>query len=197
MTMTQHWRGVISQTCETEFLDVESFITSQNGQGFLSAHLKAAINVWENSAVISGSQVVDGVSTQYPTSYLVEDDLYVGADDDMFLLFAEAELSNTPVAPLFWFNKAPIFQQLSDNQALAAVPCSQLAKGGSFELSGDLSVSASSDYVEIHLTEKNGLISTVVVEIELDGSTTRTDLGISPRDNEVQVARPPARKINE
>ena len=72
MTMTQHWREVISQTCETEFLDVESFITSQNGQGLLSAHLKAAINVWENSAVISGSQVVDGVSTQYPTSYLVE-----------------------------------------------------------------------------------------------------------------------------
>ena len=195
--MTQHWREVISQTCETEFLEVESFITSQNGQGFLSAHLKAAINVWENSAVISGSQVVDGVSTQYPTSYLVENDLCVGADDGMFLLFAEAGLSSTPVTPLFWFNKAPIFQQLSGNQALAAVPCSQLAKGGSFELSRDLSASASSDYVEIHLTEKNGLISTVVVEIELDGSTTRTELGISPRDNEVQVARPPARKIIE
>ena len=197
MTVTQHWREVISQTCETEFLDVESFITSQNGQGFLSAHLKAAINVWENSAVISGSQVVDGVSTQYPTSYLVENDLYVGADDDLFLLFAEAELSNTPVAPLFWAKEAPTFQQLSDNQALAAVPCLRLAKGGSFELSRDLSASESSDYVEIHLTEKNGLISTVVVEIELDGSTTRTELGISPRDNEVQVARPPARKIIE
>ena len=197
MTMTQHWRGVISQLCETEFLDVESFITSQNGQGFLSAHLKAAINVWENSAVISGSQVVDGVSTQYPTSYLVENDLCVGADDGMFLLFAEAGLSSTPVAPLFWAKEATTFQQLSDNQALAAVPCLRLAKGGSFELSGDLSASASSDYVEIHLTEKNGLISTVVVEIELDGSTTRTELGISPRDNEVQVARPPARKIIE
>ena len=195
--MTQHWREVISQTCETEFLEVESFITSQNGQGFLSAHLKAAINVWENSAVISGSQVVDGVSTQYPTSYLVENDLCVGADDGMFLLFAEAGLSSTPVTPLFWFNKAPIFQQLSGNQALAAVPCLRLAKGGSFELSRDLSASESSDYVEIHLTEKNGLISTVVVEIELDGSTTRTELGISPRDNEVQVARPPARKIIE
>ena len=195
--MTQHWREVISQTCETEFLEVESFITSQNGQGFLSSHLKAAINVWENSAVISGSQVVNGVSTQYPTSYLVENDLCVGADDGMFLLFAEAGLSSTPVTPLFWFNKAPIFQQLSGNQALAAVPCSQLAKGGSFELSRDLSASESSDYVEIHLTEKNGLISTVVVEIELDGSTTRTELGISPRDNEVQVARPPARKIIE
>ena len=85
MTMTQHWRGVISQLCETEFLDVESFITSQNGQGFLSAHLKAAINVWENSAVISGSQVVDGVSIPDPASYLVENDLYVGADDGMFL----------------------------------------------------------------------------------------------------------------
>ena len=44
-----------------------------------------------------------------------------------------------------------------------------------------MSASESSDYVEIHLTEKNGLISTVVVEIELDGSTTRTELGISPR----------------
>ena len=197
MTVTRHWREVIPQTCETEFLDVESFITSQNGQGFLSAHLKAAINVWENSAVISGSQVVDGVSTQYPTSYLVENDLYVGADEDMFLLFAEAELSNTPVAPLFWAKEATTFQQLSDNQALAAVPCLRLAKGGSFELSRDLSASESSDYVEIHLTEKNGLISTVVVEIELDGSTTRTELGISPRDNEVQVARPPARKIIE
>ena len=197
MTVTRHWREVIPQTCETEFLDVESFITSQNGQGFLSAHLKAAINVGENSAVISGSQVVDGVSTQYPTSYLVENDLYVGADDGMFLRFEEAGLSSTPVAPLFWFNKAPIFQQLSDNQALAAVPCLRLAKGGSFELSRDLSASESSDYVEIHLTEKNGLISTVVVEIELDGSTTRTELGISPRDNEVQVARPPARKIIE
>ena len=197
MTVTQHWREVISQTCETEFLEVESFITSQNGQGFLSAHLKAAINVWENSAVISGSQVVDGVSTQYPTSYLVENDLYVGADEDLFLLFAEAELSNTPVAPLFWAKEATTFQQLSDNQALAAVPCLRLAKGGSFELSRDLSASESSDYVEIHLTEKNGLISTVVVEIELDGSTTRTELGISPRDNEVQVARPPARKIIE
>ena len=197
MTVTRHWREVIPQTCETEFLDVESFITSQNGQGFLSAHLKAAINVWENSAVISGSQVVDGVSTQYPTSYLVENDLCVGADDGMFLLFAEAGLSSTPVTPLFWFNKAPIFQQLSGNQALAAVPCLRLAKGGSFELSGDSSASASSDYVEIHLTEKNGLISTVVVEIELDGSTTTTELGISPRDNEVQVARPPARKIIE
>ena len=109
MTVTQHWREVISQTCETEFLEVESFITSQNGQGFLSAHLKAAINVWENSAVISGSQVVDGVSTQYPTSYLVENDLCVGADDGIFLLFAEAGLSSIPVAPLFWFNKAPIF----------------------------------------------------------------------------------------
>ena len=195
--MTRHWREVIPQTCETEFLDVESFITSQNGQGFLSAHLKAAINVGENSAVISGSQVVDGVSTQYPTSYLVENDLCVGADDGMFLLFAEAGLSSTPVAPLFWAKEATTFQQLSDNQALAAVPCSQLAKGGSFELSRDLSASASSDYVEIHLTEKNGLISTVVVEIELDGSTTRTELGISPRDNEVQVARPPARKIIE
>ena len=197
MTVTRHWREVIPQTCETEFLDVESFITSQNGQGFLSAHLKAAINVWENSAVISGSQVVDGVSTQYPTSYLVENDLYVGADEDLFLLFAEAELSNTPVAPLFWAKEATTFQQLSDNQALAAVPCLRLAKGGSFELSRDLSASESSDYVEIHLTEKNGLISTVVVEIELDGSTTRTELGISPRDNEVQVARPPARKIIE
>src|SRR5690625_7425769 len=40
------------------------------------------------------------------------------------------------------------------------------------------------------ISEKNGLISTVVVEIELDGSTTTTELGISPRDNEVQVARP-------
>ena len=107
--MTQHWREVISQTCETEFLEVESFITSQNGQGFLSAHLKAAINVWENSAVISGSQVVNGVSTQYPTSYLVENDLYVGADEDLFLLFAEAELSNTPVAPLFWAKEATTF----------------------------------------------------------------------------------------
>ena len=197
MTVTRHWREVIPQTCETEFLDVESFITSQNGQGFLSAHLKAAINVGENSAVISGSQVVDGVSTQYPTSYLVENDLCVGADDGMFLLFAEAGLSSTPVAPLFWAKEATTFQQLSDNQALAAVPCLRLAKGGSFELSGDLSASASSDYVEIYLTEKNGLISTVVVEIELDGSTTRTELGISPRDNEVQVARPPARKIIE
>ena len=109
MTMTQHWRGVISQLCETEFLDVESFITSQNGQGFLSAHLKAAINVWENSAVISGSQVVDGVSTQYPTSYLVENDSQVGDDEDMFLLFAEAGLSNTPVAPLFWAKEATTF----------------------------------------------------------------------------------------
>ena len=45
MTVTQHWREVISQTCETEFLEVESFITSQNGQGFLSAHSKSAINV--------------------------------------------------------------------------------------------------------------------------------------------------------
>ena len=109
MTMTQHWREVISQTCETEFLDVESFITSQNGQGFLSAHLKAAINVWENSAVISGSQVEDGVSTQYPTSYLVENDLYAGADDGMFLRFEEAGFSSTPAAPLFWANKATIF----------------------------------------------------------------------------------------
>ena len=197
MTVTRHWREVIPQTCETEFLDVESFITSQNGQGFLSAHLKAAINVGENSAVISGSQVVDGVSTQYPTSYLVENDPQVGDDEDLFLLFAEAGLSNTPVAPLFWAKEATTFQQLSDNQALAAVPCLRLAKGGSFELSRDLSASESSDYVEIHLTEKNGLISTVVVEIELDGSTTRTELGISPRDNEVQVARPPARKIIE
>lgn len=197
MTVTRHWREVISQTCETEFLDVESFTTSQNGQGFLSAHLKAAINVWENSAVISGSQVVDGVSIPDPASYLVENDPQVGDDEDLFLLFAEAELSNTPVAPLFWAKESTTFQQLSDDQALAAVPCSQLAKGGSFELSRDLSASASSDYVEIHLTEKNGLISTVVVEIELDGSTTRTELGISPRDNEVQVARPPARKIIE
>ena len=146
---------------------------------------------------ISGSQVVDGVSIPDPASYLVENDSQVGDDEDMFLLFAEAGLSSTPVTPLFWFNKAPIFQQLSGNQALAAVPCSQLAKGGSFELSRDLSASESSDYVEIHLTEKNGLISTVVVEIELDGSTTTTELGISPRDNEVQVARPPARKIIE
>lgn len=197
MTVTRHWREVIPQTCETEFLDVEPFITSQNGQGFLSAHLKAAINVWENSVAISGSQVVDGVSIPDPASYLVENDLYVGADDGMFLRFEEAGLSSTPVAPLFWAKEATTFQQLSDNQALAAVPCLRLAKGGSFELSGDLSASASSDYVEIHLTEKNGLISTVVVEIELDGSTTRTELGISPRDNEVQVARPPARKIIE
>ena len=197
MTVTRHWREVIPQTCETEFLDVESFITSQNGQGFLSAHLKAAINVWENSVAISGSQVVDGVSIPDPASYLVENDLYVGADDGMFLRFEEAGLSSTPVAPLFWAKEATTFQQLSDNQALAAVPCLRLAKGGSFELSGDLSASASSDYVEIYLTEKNGLISTVVVEIELDGSTTRTELGISPRDNEVQVARPPARKIIE
>ena len=109
MTVTKHWREVISQTCETEFLDVESFITSQNGQGFLSAHLKAAINVGENSAVISGSQVVDGVSTQYPTSYLVENDLYVGADDGMFLRFEEAGLSSTPVAPLFWAKEATTF----------------------------------------------------------------------------------------
>lgn len=197
MTVTRHWREVIPQTCETEFLDVESFITSQNGQGFLSAHLKAAINVWENSVAISGSQVVDGVSIPDPASYLVENDPQVGDDEDLFLLFAEAELSNTPVAPLFWAKEATTFQQLSDNQALAAVPCLRLAKGGSFELSRDLSASESSDYVEIHLTEKNGLISTVVVEIELDGSTTRTELGISPRDNEVQVARPPARKIIE
>ena len=109
MTVTRHWREVIPQTCETEFLDVESFITSQNGQGLLSAHLKAAINVWENSAVISGSQVVDGVSTQYPTSYLVENDLYVGADDGMFLRFEEAGLSSTPVAPLFWAKEATTF----------------------------------------------------------------------------------------
>ena len=197
MTVTRHWREVIPQTCETEFLDVESFITSQNGQGFLSAHLKAAINVWENSVAISGSQVVDGVSIPDPASYLVENDPQVGDDEDLFLLFAEAELSSTPVAPLFWAKEATTFQQLSDNQALAAVPCLRLAKGGSFELSRDLSASESSDYVEIHLTEKNGLISTVVVEIELDGSTTRTELGISPRDNEVQVARPPARKIIE
>ena len=146
---------------------------------------------------ISGSQVVDGVSIPDPASYLVENDLYVGADDGMFLRFEEAGLSSTPVAPLFWAKEATTFQQLSDNQALAAVPCLRLAKGGSFELSRDLSASESSDYVEIHLTEKNGLISTVVVEIELDGSTTRTELGISPRDNEVQVARPPARKIIE
>ncbi|NWO17029.1 MAG: hypothetical protein HLX46_09425 [Corynebacterium sp.] len=154
MTVTRHWREVIPQTCETEFLDVESFITSQNGQGFLSAHLKAAINVWENSAVISGSQVVDGVSTQYPTSYLVENDPQVGDDEDLFLLFAEAGLSSTPVAPLFWFNNAPIFQQLSDNQALAAVPCSQLAKGGIFELSTDLTGPESSDYVKFHLMKR-------------------------------------------
>ena len=109
MTVTRHWREVIPQTCETEFLDVESFITSQNGQGFLSAHLKAAINVWENSAVVSGSQVVDGVSTQYPTSYLVENDLCVGADDGMFLRFEEAGLSSTPVAPLFWAKEATTF----------------------------------------------------------------------------------------
>ena len=173
MTVTRHWREVIPQTCETEFLDVESFITSQNGQGFLSAHLKAAINVWENSAVISGSQVVDGVSTQYPTSYLVENDLCVGADDGMFLLFAEAGLSSTPVAPLFWAKEATTFQQLSDNQALAAVPCLRLAKGGSFELSRDLSASASSDYVEIHLTEKNGLISKIAGELVGDGSITK------------------------
>ena len=152
--MTQHWREVISQTCETEFLDVESFITSQNGQGLLSAHLKAAINVWENSAVISGSQVVDGVSTQYPTSYLVENDLCVGADDGMFLRFEEAGLSSTPVAPLFWAKEATTFQQLSDNQALAAVPCSRLAKGGIFELSTDLTGPESSDYVEFHLMKR-------------------------------------------
>ena len=109
MTVTRHWREVIPQTCETEFLDVESFITSQNGQGFLSAHLKAAINVWENSVAISGSQVVDGVSIPDPASYLVENDLYVGADEDLFLLFAEAELSNTPVAPLFWAKEATTF----------------------------------------------------------------------------------------
>lgn len=146
---------------------------------------------------ISGSQVVDGVSIPDPASYLVENDPQVDDDEDLFLRFEEAGLSSTPVAPLFWFNKALIFQQLSDNQALAAVQCSQLAKGGTCELSGDLSASESSYYVEIRLTEKNGLISTVVVEIELDGSTTRTELGISPRDNEVQVARPPARKIIE
>src|SRR5690625_3418810 len=149
MTVTRHWREVIPQTCETEFLDVEPFITSQNGQGFLSAHLKAAINVWENSAVTSGSQVVDGVSTQYPTSYVVENDLYGCADDEMFRRFEEAGHSSTPVAPLFRAKEATTFHQLSDNQALAAVPCLRLAKGGSFELSGDLSASASSDYVEI------------------------------------------------
>src|SRR5690625_4190344 len=154
MTVTQHWREVISQTCETEFLEVDSFITSQNGRGFLNAHLKAAMNVGGNSADIAGAQGRDGVSTQYPTSYLVENDLCVGADDGMFLRFEEAGLSSTPVAPLFWFNKAPIFQQLSDNQALAAVPCLRLAKGGSFELSRDLSASESSDYrSEVHTSE--------------------------------------------
>ena len=71
---------------------------------------------------ISGSQVVDGVSIPDPASYLVENDPQVGDDEDMFLLFAEAGLSNTPVAPLFWAKEATTFQQLSDNQALAAVP---------------------------------------------------------------------------
>ena len=45
MTVTKHWREVISQTCETEFLEVESFITSQNGQSFIAVHSKSAINV--------------------------------------------------------------------------------------------------------------------------------------------------------
>lgn len=122
---------------------------------------------------ISGSQVVDGVSIPDPASYLVENDPQVGDDEDLFLLFAEAGLSSTPVAPLFWFNKAPIFQQLSDNQALAAVPCSQLAKGGSFELSADLTGSESSDFVEFRLTEKIGLIGNIALELEVDSSITR------------------------
>ena len=97
MTMTRRWRGIISRICETEFPKGESLIASKNGQSFIAVHSKSAINVWENSAVISGSQVVDGVSMQYPTSYLVENDLCVGADDGMFLRFEEAGLSSSTI----------------------------------------------------------------------------------------------------
>lgn len=73
---------------------------------------------------ISGSQVVDGVSILDPTSYLVGNDPQVGDDEDLFLPFAEAGLSSTPVASLFWVKEGTTFHQLSDNQALAAVPAS-------------------------------------------------------------------------
>ena len=134
------------------------------------------------------------MSAQYPISYLVKNDLYVGTDDGAFLLLEKAGLASTP---LLWAKEAKSFRRISSNRAIAFVARSQLAEGGSFELSGDLTASESSDYVEVHLTENSGLISTVVVDIEVDGSITRTELDISPRAIEVQVARPPAHKVVE
>lgn len=179
--MKQHWRQVLANTFETDFLDVVSRVTSAGAQSSRVAHSKAEISIQDGSAIISGTQVSNGVSAQYPLSYLVKNDLYVGTDDGMFLLLEKAGLASTPIAPLLWAKEAKSFRHLSSNRAIALVARTQLAEGGSFELSGDLSASESSDYVEVHLTENSGLISTVVVDIEVDGSTTRMELGISPR----------------
>lgn len=195
--MKQHWHQVLTNTFETDFLDVVSRVTSTDAQGSIGAHSKAEISIRDGSAIISGTQASDGVSAQYPLSYLVKSDLYVGTDDGMFLLLEKAGLASTPIAPLLWAKEAKSFRRISSNRAIALVARSQLAEGGSFELSGDLSASESSHYVEVHLTENNGLISKVVVDIEVDGSTTRMELGISPRAIEVQVARPPAHKVIE
>ncbi|WP_313550732.1 hypothetical protein [Corynebacterium sp.] len=195
--MKQHWRQVLADTFETDFLDAVSRVTSTDAQGSLVAHLKAEISIQDGSAIISGTQASDEVSVQFPISYLVKNDIYVGTDDGAFLLLEKAGLASTPIAPLLWAKEAKSFRHVSNNQAIALVARSQLAEGGSFELSGDLSASESSDYVEVHLTENSGLISTVVVDIEADGSITRTELDISPRSKEVQVARPPAHKVIE
>lgn len=191
----QHWHQVLADTFETDFFDVLSRATSAGAQESIVADSQAEISIRDGSAIISGTQASDEVSAQYPISYLVKNDLYVGTDDGSFLLLEKAGLASTPIAPLLWAKEAKSFRHVSSNRAIALVARSQFARGGSFELSGDLTASASRDYVEVHLTEKNGLISRVVVEIEVDGSTTRTELGISPRANEVQVARPPAHKI--
>ncbi|MDN6136029.1 hypothetical protein [Corynebacterium sp.] len=195
--LEQHWRQVLTNTFETDFFDVLSRVTSAGAQGSIVADSKAEISIQDCSAIISGTQASDGVSAQYPISYLVKSDLYVGTDDGMFLLLEKAGLASTPIAPLLWAKEAKSFRHISSNRAIALVVRSQLARGGSFELSGDLSASESSDYVEVHLTENSGLISEVVVDIEVDGLTTRTELGISPRSKEVQVARPPAHKVIE
>lgn len=195
--MKQHYRQVLANTFETNFLDVISRVTSAGTQGSLVAHFKAEISIRNGSAIITGTQASDGVSAQYPISYLVKNDLYVGTDDGAFLLLEKAGLASTPIAPLLWAKEAKSFRRISSNRAIAFVARSQLAEGGSFELSGDLLASETSDYVKVHLTENSGLISTVVVDIEVDGSITRTELDISPRAIEVQVARPPAHKVIE